>query len=104
MYIFGNVGPWVCPGRSLYSGGPAGREEGGAAVMDAVRLDCLSYRIETGINAARAIHEAMANGDMPAEDWLDGLHYVINKLAEDAKALRELVERGHGGDDRKRTD
>lgn len=71
--------------------------------MDAVGLDCLSYRIETGINAARAIHEAMQNGDTPAEDWLDGLHYVINKLAEDAKALRELVERGHGGDDRKRT-
>lgn len=70
--------------------------------MDAVRLDCLSYRIETGINAARAIHEAMASGDMPAEDWLDGLHYVINNLAEDAKALRELVERGGGGDDRKK--
>lgn len=33
MYIFGNAGPWVCPGRSVYSGGPAGREEGGAAVM-----------------------------------------------------------------------
>ena len=32
MYIFGNVGPWVCPGRSVYSGGPAGREEGGAEV------------------------------------------------------------------------
>ena len=104
MYIFSNAGPWVCLGRSIYSGGPAGREEGGAAVMDAVRLDCLSYRIATSINAARAIHEAMENGDMPAEDWLDGLHYVINKLAEDAKALRELVERGRGGDDRKRTD
>lgn len=33
MYIFGNAGPWFCPGRSVYSGGPAGREEGGAAVM-----------------------------------------------------------------------
>ena len=33
MYIFGNVGPRVCPGRSVYSGGPAGRAEGGAAVM-----------------------------------------------------------------------
>ena len=33
MYIFGNAGPWVCPGRSVYSGGPAGRAEGGAAVM-----------------------------------------------------------------------
>lgn len=32
MYIFGNAGPWVCLGRSVYSGGPAGREEGGAAV------------------------------------------------------------------------
>ena len=32
MYIFGNAGPWVCPGRSVYSGGPAGRAEGGAAV------------------------------------------------------------------------
>ena len=34
MYIFGNAGPWVCPERSVYSGGPAGREEGGAAVMN----------------------------------------------------------------------
>ncbi len=33
MYIFGNAGPWVCPGRSVYSGGPVGRKEGGAAVM-----------------------------------------------------------------------
>lgn len=32
MYIFGNAGPWVCLGRSVYSGGPAGREEGGEAV------------------------------------------------------------------------
>lgn len=32
MYIFGNAGPWVCPGRSVYSGGHVGREEGGEAV------------------------------------------------------------------------
>lgn len=32
MYIFGNAGPWVCLGRSVYSGGHVGREEGGEAV------------------------------------------------------------------------
>lgn len=32
MYIFGNAGPWVCPGRSVYSGGHVGREEGDEAV------------------------------------------------------------------------
>lgn len=67
--------------------------------MDITELSVLSYRsIETGINAARAIHEAMINGDCEPEGWLDGLHYVLYNLSDDAKALRELTERdGNGG-------
>ena len=39
MYIFGNAGPWVCPGRNVYSDGPTDREEGGAAVMGVQMVD-----------------------------------------------------------------
>ena len=42
--------------------------------------------------------EAMINGDCEPEGWLDGLHYVLYNLSDDAKALRELTERnGNGG-------
>ena len=66
--------------------------------MDIIELGNLSYRLEAGRNAARAIHEAMINGDCEPEGWLDSLHYVLYNLSDDAKALRELTERnGNGG-------
>lgn len=66
--------------------------------MDIIELGILSYRLEAGINAAQAIREAMLNGTCEATGWLDGLHYVLYNLSDDAKALRELTERdGKGG-------
>ena len=47
MYIFGNAGPWVCPGRSVYSGGPAGREEGGAAVNKREEIKRAAQNMQT---------------------------------------------------------
>lgn len=47
MYIFGNAGPWVCPGRSLYSGGPAGRAEGGAAVNKREEIKRAAQNMQT---------------------------------------------------------
>ena len=47
MYIFGNAGPWVCPGRSLYSGGPAGRAEGGAAVNKQEEIERAAQSMQT---------------------------------------------------------
>ena len=66
--------------------------------MGITELGILSYRLESGINAAQAIHEAMLNGDCEATGWLDGLLYVLYNLYDDAKALQELTKRnGNGG-------
>lgn len=47
MYIFGNAGPWFCPGRSVYGGGPAGREEGGAAVNKREEIKRAAQNMQT---------------------------------------------------------
>lgn len=47
MYIFGNAGPWVCSGRSVYSGGPAGRAEGGAAVNNREEIKRAAQSMQT---------------------------------------------------------
>lgn len=47
MYIFGNAGPWVCPGCSIYSGGPAGRAEGGAAVNKQEEIERAAQSMQT---------------------------------------------------------
>ena len=47
MYIFGNAGPWFCPGRSVYSGGPAGRAEGGAEVNNRKEIAKAAQSMQT---------------------------------------------------------
>lgn len=47
MYIFGNAGPWVCPGRSVYGGGPAGRAEGGTAVNKREEIKRAAQNMQT---------------------------------------------------------
>ena len=69
-YISRSRSPGFCAGHCILCCGPAGRWKGGTAVMDIIELGILSYRLEAGINAARAIHEAMINGDCEPEGWL----------------------------------
>ena len=92
MYIFGNAGPRVCPERSVYSGGPAGREEGGAAVMNPKGVPgyCFVGTVETPLGTFPLYRTEKPKG-RPSINTLEGWNLHRRDMAR--FALLEALQR-----------
>lgn len=55
-------------------------------------LEYIAIKIHCGVNAIKAIHEAMTEGASSAESFIDGLFAMQLFLDEQDKKLRAAVE------------